>query len=88
MVRGPVAPKSWEDLLASRWKSQIALEEEDVDRYTAMLQLIGEEKGKVFMRRLAAQRPQIRTGHTLLAQLIGAGEFATLRQFVCTRQRR
>ena len=76
MVRGPEAPKTWEDLLAPRWKSQIALEEEDVDWYTAMLQLMGEEKGKVFMRRLAAQQPQIRTGHTLLAQLIGAGEFA------------
>jgi iron(III) transport system substrate-binding protein len=25
---------------------------------------------------LAAQQPQVRTGHTLLAQLIGAGEFA------------
>ncbi len=52
------------------------MEEEDVDWYTAMLQLMGEEKGKDFMRGLAAQRPQIRTGHTLLAQLIGAGEFA------------
>ena len=28
------------------------------------------------MRRLAAQQPQIRTGHTLLSATIGAGEFA------------
>jgi len=76
MVRNSEVPKAWEDLLAPRWKSQLALEEEDVDWYTAMLQLMGEEKGKDFMRRLAAQQPQIRTGHTLLAQLIGAGEFA------------
>ena len=76
MVRSSEVPKAWEDLLAPQWKSQLALEEEDVDWYTAMLQLLGEEKGKDFMRRLAAQQPQIRTGHTLLAQLIGAGEFA------------
>ena len=76
MVRSSQVPKAWEDLLAPHWKSQFALEEEDVDWYTAMLQLMGEEKGKDFMRRLAAQQPQIRTGHTLLAQLIGAGEFA------------
>ena len=76
MVPGSEIPKTWEDLLAPRWKGQIGLEEEDVDWYTAILQLMGEEKGKDFMRGLAAQRPQIRTGHTLLAQLIGAGEFA------------
>jgi iron(III) transport system substrate-binding protein len=76
MVRSSQVPKAWEDLLAPHWKSQFALEEEDVDWYTAMLQLMGEAKGKDFMRRLAAQQPQIRTGHTLLAQLIGAGEFA------------
>jgi len=76
LAPGPEIPKTWEDLLAPRWKGQIGLEEEDVDWYTAILQLMGEEKGKDFMRALAAQRPQIRTGHTLLAQLIGAGEFA------------
>ena len=76
MVRSAEVPKTWEDLIAPRWESQIALEEEDVDWYTAILQLMGEEKGKDFMRRLAAQHLQIRTGHTLLAQLIGAGEFA------------
>jgi iron(III) transport system substrate-binding protein len=76
MVPGSEIPKTWEDLLAPRWKGQIGLEEEDVDWYTAILQLMGEEKGKDLMRGLAAQRPQIRTGHTLLAQLIGAGEFA------------
>ena len=76
LVRGSEIPKAWEDLLAPSWKGQIGLEEEDVDWYTAILELMGEEKGKNFMRGLAAQRPQIRTGHTLLAQLIGAGEFA------------
>ena len=76
LVRSSEVPKAWQDFLLSRWKGQIGLEAEDIDWYTALLQVMGEERGKEFMRRLAAQQPQIRTGHTLLAQLIGAGEFA------------
>ncbi|HWP59266.1 MAG TPA: extracellular solute-binding protein [Candidatus Acidoferrales bacterium] len=69
-------PAKWEDLLQPRWKGQIGLEEEDVQWYASILQLMGEEKGKDFMRRLAKQQPQIRAGHTLLVQLLTAGEFA------------
>jgi iron(III) transport system substrate-binding protein len=76
LVRNSEVPRAWEDLLSPRWKAQIGLEAEDVDWYTALLQLMGEERGKQFMRRLAAQQPQIRTGHALLGQLVAAGEFA------------
>lgn len=76
MVPSSEAPRKWEDLLNPRWRGQIGLEEEDVNWYTAILHLMGEEKGKDFMRRLAKQQPQIRAGHTLLAQLLAAGEFA------------
>ena len=69
-------PVKWEDLLKPRWKNLIALEEEDTFWYAAMLHLMGEEKGKDFMRRLAKQQLQIRAGHTLLTQLLAAGEFA------------
>jgi len=69
-------PKRWEDLTRPRWKGQIGLEEEDVQWYASILQLMGEEKGKDLMRRIAQQNPQIRRGHTLLGQLMAAGEFA------------
>ncbi|HKA34277.1 MAG TPA: extracellular solute-binding protein [Candidatus Binatia bacterium] len=69
-------PKRWEDLTRPRWKGQIGLEEEDVQWYASILQLMGEEKGKELMRRIALQNPQIRRGHTLLGQLMAAGEFA------------
>ena len=69
-------PKRWEDLANPRWKELVGLEEEDVQWYASILQLMGEEKGKDLMRRIAAQRPQIRRGHTLLGQLMAAGEFA------------
>lgn len=69
-------PKRWEELTGPRWKGQVGLEEEDVQWYASILQLMGEEKGKELMRRIAQQRPQIRRGHTLLGQLMAAGEFA------------
>lgn len=69
-------PKKWEDLLLPIWKGQIGLEEEDVNWYTMILQLMGEEKGREYARKLARQQPQLRAGHTLLAQLLVAGEFS------------
>lgn len=68
-------PRKWEDLLAPRWKGQIGLEEDDVYWYTMMLRLLGEEKGKNYARQLAKQQLQIRAGHSLVAQLLAAGEF-------------
>lgn len=76
MVSPREVPKKWEDLLAPRWKGQIGLEEEDVNWYVMILQLMGEEKGREYARRLARQEPQLRAGHTLLAQLLVAGEFS------------
>jgi iron(III) transport system substrate-binding protein len=69
-------PTKWEDLLNPRWRENIGIDEQDIQWYGSLLHLMGEEKGKDFMRRLAKQRPQTRVGHTLLAQLLGAGEFA------------
>ena len=76
LVPAGQVPTKWEDLLHPRWKGQIGLEEEDIQWYASLLHLMGEEKGKDFMRRLAKQQPQIRAGHTLLVQLLTAGEFA------------
>jgi iron(III) transport system substrate-binding protein len=35
---------------------------------------MGEKKGLDFFRKLAQMKPQVRTGHTLLAELVAAGE--------------
>jgi iron(III) transport system substrate-binding protein len=37
---------------------------------------MGRDKGLEFMKKFAAQNPQMRKGHTLLAQLVAAGESA------------
>src|SRR5882762_7044129 len=69
------APKSWEELLAPRWKEKFAMDEGDVEWYAAMLDYLGGERGPAFMRSLAGQNPQFRRGHSLLAKLLIAGDF-------------
>jgi iron(III) transport system substrate-binding protein len=75
LVADREVPKKWEDLLIARWKGHLGLEEDDVYWYAKMLHQMGEEKGRNFMRQLAKQQLQVRAGHTLVAQLLAAGEF-------------
>jgi iron(III) transport system substrate-binding protein len=77
MVKKSDAPKSWEDLLDPKWKGKFSMDNEDYEWYMALLAFMGEEKGKSYMRRLAAQNIQWRHGHTLIAQQMVAGEFPT-----------
>lgn len=69
-------PKRWEDLLDPRWKGRMAIEIEDIPWFVSILQIMGEEKGTAWARRLARQQPQVRRGHTLISQLLAAGEVA------------
>lgn len=68
-------PRSHEDLLKPAWKGQIGLEGRGYEWFTATISGMGHEKGLSYMRALAAQRPELRIGRTLLAQLVAAGEF-------------
>src|SRR5262245_7837575 len=69
------APKSWEDLLDPRWKSKIAMDEEMYSWYAAMAVAWGRERAQRYMRALAKQDIQLRSGQSLIAQLLAAGEF-------------
>jgi iron(III) transport system substrate-binding protein len=69
------APRDWPDLLRPEWKEKIGLEEEEFEWYGALVDYWGREKTVKFMKALAGQKPQLRRGHTLLAQLLAAGEF-------------
>ena len=68
-------PRSHEDLLKPAWKGQIGIESRAYEWFTATISGMGREKGLSFMRALAAQQPTLRSGRTLLAQLVAAGEF-------------
>ena len=75
LVRPDVAPKSFDDLLNPRWKGGIGLSDSAVLWYTGFLKYHGEEKGRDFMRKLAAQKPAFRDGESIITQLLAAGEF-------------
>src|SRR5579859_3808114 len=47
------APADWSDLLAPKWKSKLAMDEDEVEWFAAMLDYDGREKGMRFMRALA-----------------------------------
>ncbi len=71
-------PKSRDDLLEPKWKGKIGLDSGSAGtvRYIIDLHVLGEEKGRAFMRRLAQQDIQLRRGPSLIAELLAAGEFA------------
>jgi len=70
------APASYEDLLQTRWKGLVGLETEEYQWFYHLIQIMGRDKGIAFMKKFAGQDLQMRKGHTLLAQLVAAGEMA------------
>jgi iron(III) transport system substrate-binding protein len=75
LVSPEAAPRKYEDLLDPKWKGQIGLNIRDVEWYVNMQRRMGREKAREFLKRLSAQKPGMREGHSLLAQLLAAGEF-------------
>jgi iron(III) transport system substrate-binding protein len=74
LVKPADVPNSYGDLLNPRWVGKIALEAGDTDWFASMMKWMGEEKGLAFFRQLAQMKPQVRTGHTLMGELVASGE--------------
>lgn len=74
LLKADEVPKRYEDLLDPKWKDKMSIEREQTEWFLALMEHWGEEKAEAFFQRLSAQNPKIRSGHTLLAQLIAAGE--------------
>ncbi len=70
-VKRAEAPKKYEDLLDPRWKNNIAIDSNKIEWFAMLLKL----KGRLFMEKLAAQKPTPQSGNALLLQLLAAGEF-------------
>ena len=69
-------PKTWEELLAPRWKGKMGMDTKPFYWFGALLKMQGEKKGLEFMKKLAEQNIQLRTGRTLNTQLVAAGELS------------
>ena len=69
------AAKDYADLLDPKWKGKLVMEDEEIEWFSTMMSFWGDEKGTAYMRRLAAQNFNFRHGHTLMSQLVAAGEY-------------
>ena len=76
MVKGPDLPKTYEDLLHPRWKSNLFLDDEAYEWYALLLKQMGRDKGMQYMRNLAKQDVRMMRGRTAQSQLLAAGERA------------
>ena len=74
LVKASDVPATYDDLLRPQFAGKIGLEASDVDWFGAMVKHMGEQKGLAYFRKLAAARPQVRSGHTLIGQLVASGE--------------
>ena len=69
-------PKSYDDLLDPKWSGKVGIESADVAWFAAVAKGMGEPKGLAWFREFAANKPSLRSGHTLMAELVAAGEMA------------
>ena len=67
-------PRSYADLLLPRWAGRVTIESDDVAWFASVVKTMGETAGVAYFRKLAATKPSMRSGHTLIAELVAAGE--------------
>jgi iron(III) transport system substrate-binding protein len=75
LVKKEELPKTYEDLAHPRWKGRLGIEGGDANWFSGVVKQMGEDKGlKVFRDIVAANGISVRVGHTLLTNLVVAGE--------------
>jgi iron(III) transport system substrate-binding protein len=75
LLKAEEVPASYQDLLLPKWKGKMGFVLSHTEWYFAMLQLMGEERGRRYMEALSKQNIQARIGSSLMNQLMMAGEF-------------
>lgn len=75
MVPQKDAPRNWDDFLDPKWKGKIGMDQEEYEWYAATINYWGNEKAQKFHRALAKQEVHWNRGHTMISQLMAAGEF-------------
>lgn len=75
LVKPADLPKSYEDLLKPYWKGKLAVEAYGYPWYGTLASLMGEAKTRALFQKIVATNGiTVRKGHTLLANLVAAGE--------------
>jgi len=75
-VRREELPRSYDGFTDPKWKGRIGIEATDAEWMATLVKVWGEQAGLAYFRKLAAMEPDVRKGHILLAELIGAGEIS------------
>jgi len=77
LVRKEDLPRTYQDLLDPKWKGRLGIEARVPEWYATVVLDMGEEKGIRFWRDLVARNGiSVRGGHTLLNNLVIAGDVA------------
>ncbi|MFM9972087.1 MAG: ABC transporter substrate-binding protein, partial [Burkholderiales bacterium] len=75
VVKKQELPKNFADLRDAKWKGKLGIESEDQDWFATVVTAMGEEKGMVLFREIVKTNGMsVRTGHTLLNNMVVAGE--------------
>jgi iron(III) transport system substrate-binding protein len=75
LVKKEALPKTYRDLLKPEWKGKLGIEAEDFDWFAQVVLGLGEAEGlKLFREIVATSGISVRKGHTLLNNLVAAGE--------------
>ncbi|HEY4316580.1 MAG TPA: extracellular solute-binding protein [Herbaspirillum sp.] len=68
-------PKSYDDLLDPKWKGMLSVESTDEAWFGTLMDKIGPQQGKKLFKDIVAKNGiMVRTGHSLLANLVASGE--------------
>jgi iron(III) transport system substrate-binding protein len=75
LIRPAELPKSYEDLLDTKWKGKLGIDGEDSVWFGAVIAALGEERGeRIFRQLVRGNGLSARRGHTLLTNLVISGE--------------
>jgi iron(III) transport system substrate-binding protein len=75
LVAAESVPKSYRDLTKPEWRGRLGIEAEDFDWFAQVVMELGEAPGLALFREIAANNGlSVRKGHTLLNNLVAAGE--------------
>src|SRR5207244_5770902 len=75
LVKKEDLPKTFQDLLDPKWKGKLGIEANVPEWYSTVVLNMGEDKGIKFFRDLVGRNGiSVRTGHSLLNNMVVAGE--------------
>jgi len=75
LVSAGEAPKKYEDFLDPKWKGNFALDMDPDKSVMGWFKTWGVERAKKYLQAITKNDVMVRKGHTLMAQLLCAGEF-------------